>query len=50
MLALIGLAATARRQRGTASGQLQPPQASVGGKVGGDVCPLEVCSAVEFKP
>ena len=49
MLFLLGLTVVAaRRQRDTSGGRLKAPQAAtVGGKVGGDVCPLQVCSAAE---
>ena len=49
MFLLLGLTAVAaRRQRDTSGGRLQAPQAAtVGGKVGGDVCPLQVCTAAE---
>ena len=48
-LFLTGLTAVAaRRQRDTSGGRLQATQAAaVGGKVGGDVCPQEVCSHAE---
>ena len=49
LLLLLGLnAVAARRQRDASGGQLQAPQAAtVGGEVGGDVCPLQVCTAAE---
>ena len=48
-LFLLGLTAVAaRRQRDTSGGRLKAPQAATaGGKVGGDVCPLQVCRAAE---
>ena len=49
MFLLLGLTAVAaRRQRDTSGGRLQAPKAATaGGKVGGDVCPLQVCTAAE---
>ena len=44
MLVLILALAVARRQRGSPGGQLQAAKATAAGEVGGDICPVQVCT------
>ena len=41
---ILAFTAAARRQRGSPSGQLQAAKATAAGEVGGDICPVQVCT------